>query len=101
MVRTRKLKKFRATAARLPRDAMTYDGVYNWYRAKFEKLGWMVLAKAKGDMYKVNAYKKGIQSLLRSITHLMKESADLDRQHDLLVLHMNTKCLHDYVMKHL
>ena len=97
----RRTRKHRTSSISLPRDAMTYQGIYNWYRAKFEKLGWMVLAKAKGSYYKVVAYKKGIEHLMKAIEHVLRESVDLDRQHDLVVLHMNVKCLHDYVRKHL
>ena len=76
-------------------------GLHHWYHAKFEKLGWMVLAKAKGHDSKVAEYKRGIQRLLDSIAHVMSEYRDPDRIHDLRVLHMNTMALQKFVQKHL
>jgi hypothetical protein len=81
--------------------ANTMAGLHEWYEKKFEKLGWMVLAKEKGYDYKISNYKKGIHHLLESIEHVMAEYEDPDRVHDLEVLHMNVKCLEDFVMKHL
>ena len=86
-------------STRLPMYANTFNGLHEWYCAKFEKLGWMVLAKAKGNTSKITEYKKGIEHLLKSIEHVVQEYVDTDKQHDLMVLHMNTKCLWDFVMK--
>jgi hypothetical protein len=67
----------------------------------FEKLGWMVLAKAKGYTEKVSLYKKSIGYLIETIDHVMAEYEDHNRKHDLDVLKMNAKCLQRYVTKHL
>lgn len=85
----------------LPEHAATYHGLHKWYQAKFEKLGWMVLAKAKGHHEKVAEYKRGIHRLLASIEHVMGEYQDPDRKHDLNVLHMNTMALKEFVAKSL
>ena len=91
----------KANTNRLPEHANTMKGLHHWYAAKFEKLGWMVLAQAKGHHEKVAEYKRGIRRLLASIEHVMSEYHDPDRVHDLRVLHMNTMVLKEYVDKHL
>ena len=85
----------------LPMHANTMCGLNHWYVAMHEKLGWMVLAKAKGYDFKVSAYKQAIEHLVKSIEHVKAEYKDHDRKHDLNVLLMNIKCLHSFVMKHL
>lgn len=91
--------KTRKSPRKLPEYAATMHGLNEWYESKFEKLGWMVLAKAKGRDSKINEYKKSIKYLLNTIEHVMSEYQDPDRKHDLAVLHMNVMCLQDYVMK--
>jgi hypothetical protein len=91
----------RKKISRLPMHAGTFNGLHDWYNAKFERLGWMVLAKAKGNYGKVAQYKKEIKNLLTSIQHVMNEYVDIDKQHDLHVLHMNTQALLNFVMKNL
>ena len=86
---------------RLPRDANTMNGISAWYKSVFERLGWMVLAKAKGYNDKVAVYKKSIVRLVSSIEHVMGEYENMNRVHDLKVLHMNILCLWDFVQKHL
>ena len=76
-------------------------GLHHWYHAKFEKLGWMVLAKAKGHHEKITEYKRGIRRLMESIEHVMGEYRDPDRIHDLRVLHMNTAELQRFADRHL
>jgi hypothetical protein len=85
----------------LPMHASTMHGVHHWHKHMFEKLGWMVLAKAKGYDYKVADYKKSIAHLLKTLEHLGTEYENHNRKHDLNVLHMNVMCLHDFAMKHL
>ena len=79
----------------------TMSGLNHWYAAMHEKLGWMVLAKAKGYDFKISAYKQAIEHLLKSLEHVKREYRDPDRKHDINVLCMNTKCLHAFVMKNL
>ncbi len=85
----------------LPMYASTMKGIQHWHVRTFEKLGWMVLAKAKGYNYKVDAYKKSIENLLKTIDHVSAEYENHNRKHDLNVIRMNVKCLQDYVQKHL
>jgi hypothetical protein len=93
------VRQTRKKVPKLPMHANTFNGLHDWYNAKFEKLGWMVLAKAKGNYSKVAQYKKGIKNLLTSIQHVMNEYVDIDKQHDLQVLHANTIALHQFVMR--
>ena len=89
----------RSTRKSLPRYAMTFHGLHKWYEAMYEKLGWMVLANAKGYHYKVADYKKSIHHLLKSLEHVMSEYKNQNRIHDLKVLHMNTVVLLEHVDK--
>ena len=75
--RTRKNSKKHSAVGYLPEYANTFYGLHHWYNAKFEKLGWMLLAKAKGQNDKISEYKRGIDRLLMSIEHVMGEYQDL------------------------
>ena len=86
-------------APRLARYNVTYHDLHKWKEAEFEKLGWMVLAKAKGMNYKIDVYKKSIDHLIKSIKHVSAEYEEADRKHDLNVLLMQVECLKDTVSK--
>jgi hypothetical protein len=98
MAPTRKAKK---TLSKLPENAATFHGLHDWHQAMFEKLGWMVLSKAKGMNYKVEAYKKSLDRLIASIKHVSSEYTEADRKHDLAVLLMHAECLREFIRKHL
>ena len=98
MVKTRKQRVRRS--ASLPPLANTMHGLQEWYRMQFEKVGWMVLWKAKGVNHRIESYKKNIQHLIDSIQHVSAEYKDPDRKHDLAVLQMNAETLRDFVAKH-
>ena len=83
----------------LPEHAATFHGLHEWHKAMFEKLGWMVLAKAKGMHYKLPVYKKSIDHLIKSIQHVSMEYKDADRKHDLNVLLMQAQHLKEIVAK--
>jgi hypothetical protein len=83
----------------LPEISATFNGLHRWHKDMFEKLGWMVLAKAKGMDYKITVYKKCINNLINSIKHVSAEYKDPDRKHDLNVLLMQVECLKDTVSK--
>ena len=88
-----------STMYSLPENAATFHGLHHWHKEMFEKLGWMVLAKAKGMDYKISVYKKSIDHLIRSIKHVSEEYEDADRKHDLNVLLMQAECLKATVNK--
>jgi len=87
--------------ATLPAFANTFHGVHHWFKAVFEKLGWMVLAKAKGYDDKIAVYKKSIERLMKTLEHLSEEYESKNRKHDLNVLMMHVKVLDTYVNSHM
>ena len=102
MVRsTRRRSYAKRSTMKIPRYASTLSGLEGWFKAMHEKLGWMTLVKAKGKHYKVTAYKRSLGELIKSIEHVMSEYTNMNRIHDLKVLHMEAKALQAYVMKHL
>lgn len=80
----------------LPAHANTFHGLHHWHTKMFEKLGWMVLAKAKGYDYKIRDYKQSIEHLIQSIDHVASEYTDSDKVHDLRVLKMNALHLQSF-----
>jgi len=77
----------------------TFCGLQNWFKAKFEKLGWMILAHAYGHEDKVFAYKNSLKRLSVAIKNRMKIVVDEDRKVDLIVLLKNVKILRSHVDK--
>jgi len=72
----------------------TFQGLQEWYKMKFEKLGWMVLAKEKGMYEKVNEYKNSLKRLQKSIEHKLKyHTKDSDRKNDLEIMLYNVEIL--------
>ena len=86
---------------RVPRNAVTMAQLNGWFKAMYEKMGWMVLAKAKGMGHKVVEYKKSLKHLVESIEQVMHEYTDMNRIHDLKVLHMEARVLRDFASAHL
>lgn len=84
---------------RLPRYSATMPGLVMWHKAMFEKMGWMILAKAKGMNDKVRAYKTGVDDLVKSLQQMSKEYEDHNRKHDLNVMLMQAKLLQKSVHK--
>ena len=101
MAKTRKHSSHRKMTMKLPRYAATMHGINEWHEYAFEKLGWMVLAKAKGYNDKIVQYKKMLDHLLKTTEHVMEEYESMNRKHDLKVVHMNVECLKAFVQKNL
>ena len=70
-----------------------YTGIYKWYQDMFEKLGWMVLAKEKGMMYKIDFYKTGLQKLKCTIVKKHASMNDTDKKKDLEIMLTNVNIL--------
>ena len=96
MAKTRKNHK---NLKHIPPLASTFRGLQDWHKVMFEKLGYMVIAKAKGYDYKIATYKKGLKHLKESIEHVMREYTNVNTKHDLKVLHMHLMVLIDHVNK--
>ena len=71
----------------------THNGLQEWYKMKFEKLGWMILAKENGINEKIFEYKNSLNRLEKAIEHKLKyHTKDIDRKDDLKIM------LHDVVV---
>jgi len=77
----------------------TMHGLHEWYENKFEKLGWMVLAKDKGYNDKIMCYKTSLNRLKEAIEHKMMHIHEADRKEDLQIMLHNVKILVDHVNK--
>ena len=76
-----------------PGHKATNCGLQKWMVAKYEKLGWMCLAKQHGDMLKIEAYLDSLRSLMSSLEMKIKEVHEKDRKDDLEITLNNTKML--------
>ena len=84
---------------RLPKFIATVDGIQKWHNSLVEKLGWVVLADAKGYHDKISHYKNSIHRLINTIKHLITEYESKNRKHDLNVMLMNIEVLKEHVAK--
>lgn len=82
---------------KLPRYAATMKGVHEWYVSIFEKLGWMVIAAAKGKTYKIKTYKQSVDELIKTLMHIRSEYESQNRKHDLNVMIMNVEALKGFI----
>jgi hypothetical protein len=71
----------------------TNCGLQKWMVSKYEKLGWMCLAKQHGNMLKIEAYLDSLRTLMASIEKKLKEVQDKDKKDDLEITLNNTKLL--------
>jgi alcohol dehydrogenase class IV len=100
MPMTRKVsRKSRAAGSSLARYNVTFHNLHEWRKAEFEKLGWMVLAKAKGMKSKTNQYKKSIKALKQSIEKAKHELKEPDRLRDLNIMMKQVDVLQKHVNK--
>jgi hypothetical protein len=80
---------------------VTFCGLQEWYKAMFEKLGWMILAERDGRHHKIAQYKEGILHLNEAIIEKIHETEDSDKKQDLKILHFNVVSLIEHVNKYL
>ena len=75
-------------------------GLQDWHDHEYRHLGWMVLAKHRGNNDKIKAYKNSVDRLCRAIEKEMEEHKhNSDKLHDLKILHENVMVLHKHVKK--
>jgi hypothetical protein len=90
-----------ACDGKLPSHETTLKGLNGWHKNMFEELGWMVLVKAKGYDYKIDAYKKSVDHLQKTIEESMHAYTEPDRKRDVGILHKNVCVLKSFIQKHL
>ena len=78
---------------------VTFDGIEMWYKSKFEKLGWMLLAKRDGYTDKVMSYKNSLLRLRDAIDKKIRKIHDTDKKADLLIIKNNVDFLIEHVDK--
>ena len=79
----------------------TFDGIHGWYKAMFEKLGWMILAKYKGMGEKTAHYKHSIERLQIAIIQKKENTHDIDKINDLDLLLKDVEVLLEHAKKNL
>jgi len=79
----------------------TFDGIHGWYKAMFEKLGWMILAKSKGMGEKTAHYKHSIERLHTAIMQKKEHTHDIDKINDLDILLKDVEVLLEHAKKDL
>ena len=77
----------------------TYQGLHCWMKHKFEKLGWMCLAKKHGNTLKVECYLNSIERLMASLEKKLKELHEEDRKDDIKILYNDVCDLHSVAHK--
>jgi hypothetical protein len=96
---TRKTKKHMGLCDGYCCDA-THHGLQHWYKAKFEKLGWMILAKKRGMDDKIAEYKNSLDRLHKALTHKLEyHTCEPDRKDDLMIMRDNIEVLKEHVDK--
>ena len=82
-------------------EMTTFHGLQEWMECKFEKLGWMILAKKKGYTDKVREYLHSLHRLHDAIEHKMLHMRDMDKRDDLEIMLHNVHILCEHAEKDL
>ena len=80
----------------------TFQGLTDWNKAMFEKLGFMVLMKSRNTPLsdaKVKNYVDGVDALIASIRTKIAETKDEDCVADLKIMLSNAIVLHKHIKK--
>ena len=79
-------------------DATT-QGLHNWYKEMFEKLGWMVLAHSRGMTDKIQTYLNSLERLLMALQQKIAKMRDPDNKEDLVIMLKNVEELLSHSQK--
>jgi hypothetical protein len=79
----------------IPAFQATFHGYHSWSKAKFEKLGWMLLAKRDGHESKLKAYLDSLTNLCKDLKARIELTQEQDRKVDLMILLRNAEFLLD------
>ena len=71
----------------------TFEGLHDWHKSMFEKLGWMIMAKENNMQMKIASYLDSIIRLEKGLESKISYTKDSDRKDDLQILLENVKCL--------
>lgn len=78
-------------------ELKTFKALEKWYKAEFEKLGWIVLAVSQGHHYKAWMYRHSLVHLLRALETKMRNVSNQDTRKELDIMYNNTTVLLNYV----
>jgi hypothetical protein len=101
--RGKRTRKHYSVASSMSREeygcGTTIHGLQEWYRAMFEKLGWMIIAKHKKYHSKITAYKNAIKLLKTELEEKIEQVENHDKKTDLKIMHYNVCLLMEHVNK--
>jgi hypothetical protein len=97
--KTRKIKHKKAS--RIPEFGGTLTGIEYWQHKMFQKFGFMLLAKERGDASMIAEYKKNLLRLRKTIEHVSAEYEQKNTKHDLKLMKLKLDVLIDFTNKHL
>ena len=75
---------------------LTMHGIHKMYCSLFEKFGWMILLKHKGDKIKSKIYLKCVKNLTKNIIRKEKSVSNKDKKKDCEIMEKNL----EYLIKH-
>jgi hypothetical protein len=82
-----------------PAHKATFHGLHKWMKCKYEKLGWMCLAKKHGHNLIVECYLDSIERLKSSLEQKHNELHEQDRKDDIKILIDDVCILHSAAHK--
>ena len=95
--RMHKTRSIKPTEEKVP--DMTFDGLQMWFKALYEELGWMVLAKEMGYKDKIRGYKTKIRRFKQGLAKAEQELQDPDHIRDLEIMKDKIEILEKHVHK--
>lgn len=82
-------------------EDVTYNGLTKWYKAEFEKMGWMLLAKKSNNIEKVTVYLHSLEHLKRDLERKLGKVKDVDKKEDIRIMLTNLNVLIEHAKKDL